>query len=113
MASWYSAKLLFRSTIDGAAVAQPLCEESIRIVLAETDEAARVRAAEIGRLAEHEYVNESGELVRWSFVAVLDVQDLCVNELEDGAEVFSRLFREGNSGAEAAEPDSSAGRPVS
>jgi len=104
MASWYSAKLLFRSTVNGLIVAQPLCEESIRVLVAETDEAAQVRAAEVGRSAEHEYVNEHGELVRWSFVAVLDLQDLCVTELEDGMEVFSRLFRDASGGGEAGEP---------
>ena len=93
MANWYSAKLLFRSTVDGATMAEPLCEESVRILRAETEEAAVARAAEIGRSAEHEYVNERGEVVGWWFAEVLEVQDLCINELQDGAEVFSRLFR--------------------
>ena len=91
---WYSAKLLFRSTIDGSVVAQPLSEESIRIFRADSEHIAQLRAAEIGRDAEHEYPNENGEMVRWSFVAVLEVQDLCEGDLEDGTEVFSRLFRE-------------------
>jgi hypothetical protein len=93
MGSWYSVKLLFQSTIDGRLLEQSLCEESIRILRGESDEQARARAEEIGRSAEHEYLNESGEVVRWNFVSVLELQDLSETELQDGMEVFSTLIR--------------------
>lgn len=47
------------------------------------------------------YENEDGETVEWQFLRVLEVQDLCEEELEDGTEVFSRLFFE----SQATDPD--------
>jgi hypothetical protein len=93
MKSWHAAKILFEARVDGRSSADALREESIRIFLSEGLDRARNRAEELGRAAEHEYRNEYGELVRWTFVSVLDVQDLCAFELQDGAEVFSVLFR--------------------
>lgn len=82
--------------MDGSPGDDPLREESIRILLSDGDEAAWIRAKEIGRAAEHEYVNEAGEMIRWNFVEVLEVQDLCESNLTDGMEVFSRLFHKGD-----------------
>ncbi len=93
MKSWHAAKILFEARVDGRSSADALREESIRVFLSEGLDRARHRAEELGRGAEHEYKNEYGELVRWTFVSVLDVQDLCAFELQDGAEVFSVLFR--------------------
>ena len=90
--TWYSAKLLFESEVDGEND-QPLREESIRVLLSESEAEARAKAAEVGTEAEHEYLNEQGQKVRWRFVAVLEVQDLCADALTDGMEVFSVLFR--------------------
>jgi hypothetical protein len=96
MSTWYSAKLLFESAINGKRQEQPLCEESIRVLLEENEESARTKAEHIGRSAEHEYQNDAGETVSWRFVSVLEVQDLSAASLEDGAEVFSTLFRKGD-----------------
>jgi hypothetical protein len=93
MTSWYSARLLFESSVEGDESDAPLCEESIRVLRAESSDAALLKAADIGHAAEHEYPNDSGKLVKWSFVSVLEVQDLCEDELREGTEVFSRLFR--------------------
>ena len=71
-----------------------LCEESIRILRGSSPEEAQARASEVGRSAEHEYCNASGETVRWRFVTVLEIQDLGVEELVDGVEVYSRLFKD-------------------
>lgn len=91
--SWYGAKILFESTIDGELQTSALCEESIRILLADDDESARERAEDIGRATEHEYKNEAGETVGWRFVTVIEVQELSEAELQSGTEVFSTLFR--------------------
>lgn len=92
MGTWYSAKLLFESTINGCIPEKSLCEESIRILQGENDQHARGRAEAIGRSAEHEYLNESAEVVKWTFVSVLELQDLSETDLHDGMEVFSALF---------------------
>lgn len=92
MKTWYAAKLLFASTINGEKRQPALCEESIRVLLAETEDDALARAQELGKAGEHDYPNEDGETVNWHFVSVIEVQDLTERELHDGAEVFSRLF---------------------
>jgi Domain of unknown function (DUF4288) len=92
--NWYAAKLLFQSEIDGSCAEEPLLEESIRILIAANEDEARDGAVEIGRAAEHSYLNETGETVWWRFREVQEIQDLCVSELTQGTEVFSRLFRQ-------------------
>jgi len=93
MKSWYSAKLLFQSTINDASLGHPLCEESIRILLADTEEEARARAQRVGVAAQHEYQNEQNETVKWEFVSVVDIQEIDENSLVDGAEIYSELCR--------------------
>ncbi len=93
MKSWYSAKLLFQSKINDASLEHPLCEESIRVLLADTEEDARARAEQVGVAAQHEYHNKQGETVRWEFISVLDIQEIDGDSLEDGTEVYSELFR--------------------
>lgn len=91
--NWYAAKLLFKSEIDGSCDEEHLWEESIRILTAESEDEARASALKVGKTAEHSYLNEKQETVYWRFCEVQEIQDLCVNELTQGTEVFSRLFR--------------------
>ena len=93
MKQWHSAKLLFEARIDGAIPADGLREESIRILQATSNEEALRRAEQLGRAAEHEYSNEAGQLARWCFVGVLEVQSLDESVIVDGTEVFSTLTR--------------------
>ena len=92
--NWYGAKLIFRSEIDGSVEGEHLWEESIRVLTAESEEEARADAVIVGKAAEHSYLNATGETVCWRFHEVQEIQDLCVSELTQGTEVFSRLFRQ-------------------
>jgi hypothetical protein len=92
--TWYSARLLFVSEIEGDPGRDRLCEESV-IVVQEADEASARRAADrLARSMKHAYLNEQGESVQWRFVCILEFQDLCEERIESGTEVWSRLFRE-------------------
>jgi len=93
MNTWYAAKLLFESSVDDGSKESPLLEESTRVLLADSVETAEAKALAIGHAAEHSYLNESGQSVKWAFVSILELQDLCETELLDGTEVFSRLYR--------------------
>jgi hypothetical protein len=87
---WFAVKLLFESTVrheDG----RIMQEESIRLIQASDETQARSKAPDLGASAEHEYPNELGETVRWQFAGVLEVQDLCEDNVFDGMEVFSTL----------------------
>jgi hypothetical protein len=85
---WYSTKLVFRSLLtheDG----RHLQEESIRLFRAESSEEAARKAIEFAKKEEVAYPNEAGEVVRWIFVAVDEVQELADSAFADGVEVFS------------------------
>src|SRR5260221_13808099 len=99
MNTWYAAKLLFESSVDDGSNESPLLEESIRVLQADSVETAQTKALEIGSAAEHSYLNELGQSVRWAFVSLLELQDLRETELADGTEIFSRLYRRDSSGA--------------
>ena len=92
--TWFSVRLLFVSEIQGADNQDRLCEESI-ILVQERDEAEAKKAAErFASAMRQEYANEQGETVKWRFIGVLEVQDLCEAKIVNGAEVWSRLFYE-------------------
>lgn len=91
--SWYSVRVIYKSTIGGAEIANSLKEESIRVFSATTDEEARTKREKVARDGEHSYKNENGEIVQWIVDKIDDAQDLCEEDLSDGTEVYSRLFR--------------------
>jgi hypothetical protein len=92
--TWFSAKLLFRSNVADGQTRDALREESTIVVRATSIEEATSKARAFGAGAQHDYLNEDGAVVSWSFVDVLEVQDLCEHTLADGTEVWSRIFRE-------------------
>jgi hypothetical protein len=91
--SWYSVRVIYRSTIDGVEAGDSLMEESIRVFTASNDDEASSKREGIARAGEHSYKNEKGEIVKWLVDSVDDAQDLCEDELSDGTEVYSRMFR--------------------
>jgi hypothetical protein len=101
---WFAAKLLFESSVreDDGRVLQ---EESVRLIQADDEAQAHSKATNLGPSEEHEYSNEQGETVRWQFVSVLEVQDLCENYVFDGMEVFSTLKWRMLSSSEHSESD--------
>ncbi len=91
--NWYSARLLFEAVVGDSDDSGPLREVSIRVLQSFDEEGAAFEAKRVGSEAEHSYKNHEGEVVRWRFLAVLEVQDLSETVLTHGVEVFSRLFR--------------------
>ena len=90
---WFSARLLFECDVDDGQKEDRLCDESIRLIEAEDETDAEKKTQELGEEREHDYKNEAGATVRWRFVEVLEIQDLCEPEIGHGVEVYSRLFR--------------------
>ena len=90
--SWFSARIIYVCILGNGQESRGLREESIRVLLADSEAAARQRAEVIGRQNEHEYRNSEGNLVSWRFVVVEEVQDLSEDEIVDGTEVFSRMY---------------------
>lgn len=89
--SWFSAALSFECSIEGDPDADRLSDLSIRVVRAASEEEALHKAEAFGQESAHSYRNADNEKVVWSFVEVLEVQELFDSELTDGVEVYSRL----------------------
>jgi len=96
--SWYAARLLYESVVSDSKTVAPLCEESTILIEAQDEEDARRKANRLGKQRGHSYRNPYGEKVAWKFVNVIELQDLCEDRIENGTEVFSRLFRKGAKG---------------
>jgi len=90
---WYSVRDQFRSEIQGDTDPY-LWEECVFVMQAPSDEAAQRKAVDVAKAKQHDYLNDEGETVRWVFVGVEEVQDLCEDETDDGTEVYSRLYFE-------------------
>lgn len=90
---WHSAVILYACDVGGEVIAEPLRELSIRVFRVDAGESPTLRAEELGKDGEHTYKNSEGEEVSWRYIRVVEIQDLCEEELSDGAEVFSALWR--------------------
>ncbi len=87
----YAAKLLFqfRVVTFGSSNRRRLCEERIVVFRAGSAKAAVAKAKSVGARAQHKYTNDSGGLVNFEFVGILDLMSLG-HECEKG-EVWYEL----------------------
>ena len=90
---WFAARLLSEGMHPDEPNAPTLFEESIVLLRARDTAEATRRAGEIGAKAETQYLNPSGDAVRWTFREVLEVQELLDDEIADGTEVYHALLR--------------------
>lgn len=91
---YYFVCLRFTCSVENENTDHLLCEDSIRLVLAQDAIEAEKTALEIGLKGEHSYKNENGEDVVWRFDNLVDIQEFSEQALESGAEVYSRLYQE-------------------
>ena len=75
---WFSAQLRFRSKICNSSDHDPLCEESIRLIEAETETVAWAKAAAPGQASEHAYENDHG-----AHVAVRPSREMTFGEYQE------------------------------
>ncbi|TCP56292.1 uncharacterized protein DUF4288 [Tamaricihabitans halophyticus] len=88
----YIAVLLLRADQEGEV--GPLYQESFTLLTAESEEEARGKALSIGKRREHSYQADDGTLISWKLDHVVDVCVAVDDELTDGAELYSRYFRD-------------------
>jgi hypothetical protein len=74
----YAAKLLFqyRVVTNGSSNRRRQCEERIVVFGARSAKAAVAKAKSVGARAQHKYKNDSGGLVNFEFVGILDLMSL-------------------------------------
>lgn len=91
----FSVSLLFSLEVDARDSPEPLRELAIHVLSAANESEARLKGEAIGKARQTSYKNRDGETVRDAFRAVVGVQSLIDDELFDGMEAASWLFRRG------------------
>ena len=91
--NWYLAKMVFR-IICGEGEHTPQFDEQLRLVAGSTKEEAFQKAREMGQKEEDTFYNNKEQLVQWHFINVSELYQL--NELIDGAELYSRIEEKEN-----------------
>ncbi|WP_406186919.1 DUF4288 domain-containing protein [Streptomyces sp. NBC_01006] len=72
----------------------PLYRESFVLLTARTEDEARSKARAHGEGLETSYRNEKGELITWTFRQLVDVAEVPDDRLGDGADLYTRHFRD-------------------
>lgn len=91
--NWYLAKMVFRIICgDGNHSAQ--FDEQLRLVSAASKEEAFHKSHLLGMKEEEIFFNQNQQLVQWQFISVSELYML--NELIDGAELYSRIEEKEN-----------------
>ena len=90
---WYLAKLVFR-IICGEGNHTPQFDEQLRLLFAENEMHAFQKARILGDKEEDNFLNNEQKPVHWKFIDVSELHPL--NELIDGAEIYSRINEEDN-----------------
>ena len=91
----FSVSLLFSLQVEAGDAPEPLRELAIHILSAANESEAKLKGEAIGKGRETIYENGDGETVRDTFKAVVGVQSLMDDQLFDGMEAASWLFRKG------------------
>ena len=85
---WFTAWLVMECEVVGA---DPLCDEQLRLIEASDAEAAYVKAVEIGAEEEHSYENPDGDIVRWVFKGLSNLEEVMADSIESGTEIWSTI----------------------
>ncbi len=94
-ASYYIAVLLYESSVESAQLPEfkPLYEETFVLIRASSVEEAREKVNRYTQREQASYFNEWHEKITWSLKHVIDVNAVLYEPLEDGAELYTRYFR--------------------
>jgi hypothetical protein len=82
---WFAVRYAAERVLDDA---EGLYEDSILLIKAEGEAAAREKGEAAARRSNHEYANSVGEDVQWEFREILDVKQLFDDEIQDGSEIY-------------------------
>ena len=86
--NWYMAKLVFRIVCgNGNHTAQ--FDEQLRLIEANDEGQAFVKAKELGNKEEEIFFNQQQKMVQWQFVNISELYK--ISALIDGAELYSKV----------------------
>lgn len=86
--NWYISKVVFKISVEGTSH-KPQFDEQLRLIAADTEEAAFLKARVIGLNEEDSFINDRNNMVKWEFINVAEIIPLM--KLEDGMEIYSRI----------------------
>ncbi|GEM_PF-5611012 len=96
---WFSGRVLFASShfkekdsLKFKQSSDVLIEESIILVRSEDEDGAKKELERVAKKHEISYENNEGELVRWCYLGVVEIQELDEEEVGEGVFVFTRMF---------------------
>ena len=87
--NWYIGKIVFRITANGTDH-KPQFDEQLRLILADSQEEAFLKARMIGLSEEDSFINDKNNVVKWEFINVSEL--FPIKNMEDGIEVYSRIY---------------------
>lgn len=85
--NWYIAKIVFGISAENQTKQQ--FDEQLRLIHADSQEEALLKARMIGLGEEDAFLNDKKQHVKWEFINVAEL--LPLKNLEDGVEVYSRI----------------------
>jgi hypothetical protein len=85
--NWYIAKIVFGIKTEAAQKQQ--FDEQLRLITAESQEEAFLKARTIGLNEEDLFFNDKNNPVKWEFINVSEL--IPMKHIEDGVEVYSRI----------------------
>lgn len=86
--NWYIAKIVFKITSENTEHI-PQFDEQLRLIAAESEEAAFLKARTIGIREEDSFLNDRNNTVKWEFINVAEI--ISLQKLEDGMEIYSHI----------------------
>lgn len=86
---WYIAKIVFGITAEETQQ-RPQFDEQLRLIGADSEEEAFIKARMIGLREEDSFLNDAQKMVRWEFINVSEIVSL--SRLEDGIEIYSQIY---------------------
>ncbi len=91
--NWYLAKIVYRIISDDGNH-KPQFDEQLRLINADDDLHAFQKARLIGDKQQDSFLNKINKTVSWKFIDVAELNR--IDNLNDGAEMFSRICEQDN-----------------
>ncbi len=88
---WFSVEAIFKGSVENEPGDTPIYDRAIFLIDVPDGESPEEKSLKVAKLFEDKYKNERSEDVKWEFLKILEIQDLCEKEIYDGIEVFSRM----------------------
>ena len=85
---WYIAKIIFGISAGQSELNQ--FDEQFRLIQADSQEEAFLKARMIGLSEEDSFLNDNNKMVKWEFINIESLQR--IHELSDGVEIYSRIY---------------------